>query len=155
MANILNVPHYPQETDGLCLPACIQMVLAYWGISIPQKELARRLGTRPHIGTPHRRITHLQFTGLTIHHAADGDLATLRDYLSRAIPLIVFVQTADLPYWNEHPSRHALVVIGMERNTITVIDPGTTSTPHTVPVGDFLLAWDEMDATYAIIARSL
>ena len=31
-SNFLNVPHYPQTDDGYCLPACVQMVLAYLGL---------------------------------------------------------------------------------------------------------------------------
>ncbi len=60
MANILNVPHRQQESDGLCLPACVQMVLAYLGEIHSQSALARKMGTRPNIGTPHRYITRLR-----------------------------------------------------------------------------------------------
>jgi len=51
MANVLNVPHFPQTTEGGCLPACAQMVLAYLGEEHSQAELVRKLGTRSHIGT--------------------------------------------------------------------------------------------------------
>ncbi|MCB0088080.1 MAG: C39 family peptidase [Caldilineaceae bacterium] len=32
MSSSLSVPHFPQQADGYCLPACVQMVMAYWGI---------------------------------------------------------------------------------------------------------------------------
>ncbi|MBE7469862.1 MAG: hypothetical protein DPW09_20670 [Anaerolineae bacterium] len=40
MSNSLPIPHRPQLADGYCLPACVQMVLAYWGIERDQAELA-------------------------------------------------------------------------------------------------------------------
>jgi len=32
--DLLQVPHRLQLSDGYCLPACVQMVLAYWGIGV-------------------------------------------------------------------------------------------------------------------------
>ncbi len=62
MANVLkiSVPHFPQQADGLCLPACTWMVLAYLDIPCTQADLAHRLGTRPHIGAPHSHIIRLR-----------------------------------------------------------------------------------------------
>lgn len=47
MPNILPAPYRPQETKVGCLPACIQMVLAYQGIVYSQAELSRLLETHP------------------------------------------------------------------------------------------------------------
>ncbi len=59
MANVLSVPHFRQESDGYCLPACAQMVLSYLGVVRSQADLARQLGARPNIGTPHSHLTRL------------------------------------------------------------------------------------------------
>jgi hypothetical protein len=131
------------------------MVLAYLGLSSSQASLGQRMGTRPHIGTPHRYITQLRTAEVDVLYAANGSLATLRTYLEHGLPIIVFVQTAELPYWQGHRARHALVVIGTEKNDISVIilDPYMPPDPIAVPQGDFLLAWEEMDATYAVLSR--
>lgn len=153
MANVLNVPHFPQTTDGLCLPACAQMVLTYLGVACSQSDLARQLGTRPNIGTPHSRIMGLRSLGVQVTYAAGGDLNTLRNHLEHNLPVIVFVQAAELPHWREHKSRHALVVIGIDENAITILDPAASSSPISIPPDDFMLAWDEADNTFAVIAR--
>jgi ABC-type bacteriocin/lantibiotic exporter with double-glycine peptidase domain len=154
VASVLKVPHFRQETDGLCPPACVQMVLAYWGLSHSQSELVQWLGTRPHIGTPHRHINRLRSAEIDVFYAADGSTETLHVYLERGLPVIVFVQVAELPHWQGHSARHALVVIGMEDTSVVVLDPAASPGPIRVPLDDFLLAWEEMDATYAVVSRS-
>ena len=37
----MNVPHFQQELDYSCLPACVRMVLAYYGDQRPEPELRR------------------------------------------------------------------------------------------------------------------
>lgn len=56
----LNPPlHFQQIGWGYCLPACVQMALAQFDISISQKELATLLGVRPGIGTSFSRVRRL------------------------------------------------------------------------------------------------
>lgn len=152
MANVLNVPHFPQAADGQCLPACVQMVLAYHGITRSQAELARRLGVRPNVGTPHSRIIEVTSFNVDVTYAAGGDF-TLREYLERELPAIVFVQAAELPHWRGHKPRHALVVVGMEGNAVFVLDPAALPGPLSIPADDLMLAWDETDNTFAVIAQ--
>ena len=52
MLKPLPVPHYRQLNDGCCLPAWVQMVLAYWNIERRQQALARQLHMVPDAGTP-------------------------------------------------------------------------------------------------------
>jgi predicted double-glycine peptidase len=37
--------------------------------------------------------------------------------------VITFVQTAELPYWREHTSRHTVLVVGMDEVAVLVLDP--------------------------------
>ena len=154
MANILNVPHRQQESDGLCLPACVQMVLAYLGETHSQSALARKMGTRTNIGTPHRYITRLRSDEIDVRYAAEGTKEVLQENVTRNLPVIVFVQTSEFPHWHGHFSRHAVVVVGITEADVWVLDPAAAPNPIRVPVGDFLLAWDEMDATYAIFQKA-
>ena len=48
---LLPAPHFRQSRDGACLPACVRVVLAYWGDLRDEAGLARQLGTKRH-GTP-------------------------------------------------------------------------------------------------------
>lgn len=45
--NSLPVPHRLQKQDGYCLPACVEMVLAYLGISASQEQFPRFPQTTP------------------------------------------------------------------------------------------------------------
>jgi len=127
------------------------MVLAYLGEEHSQAELVRKLGTRSHIGTPHRNINRLRSATIDVRYAAEGTVETLHAYLAQRLPVIVFVQTAELPYWNGRTSRHALVIVGETETVVWLLDPAMPSDPISVMWGDFLLAWEEMDATYAML----
>lgn len=152
MANDLSLPHFSQSNDGYCLPACAQMVLTYLGVACSQTDLVRQLGTYPRVGTPQANIERLRSFGLDVIYAAHGDAGTLLECIERRLPAIVFVQTSELPHWHGHVSRHAMVVVGMDNVAVRVLDPAMTPEPLTVPLGDFMLAWDEVDNTCAVIS---
>lgn len=42
----MNVPHFQQELDYSCLPACVRMVLAYYDDQRLESELRRLMKTR-------------------------------------------------------------------------------------------------------------
>jgi predicted double-glycine peptidase len=65
-------------------------------------------------------------------------------------PVIVFVRTSELPYW-DYGTDHALVVVGCDDDNIYVNDPNFAEAPISVPRGDFELAWLERDYYYALI----
>jgi len=153
VANVLNVSHFQQEAKAGCLPACVQMVLAYLGVSRSQDDLARSLDTRPYIGTIHSRITRLRSADLDVIYSANGTLDDLAAWLSRRVPVLAFVQMRELPYWHGRWSQHAIVVIGLNDITVHLLDPAAQAAVISVPVGHFLLAWGEMDYTYAVIVR--
>lgn len=47
----LNVPQSIQETSWWAGPACLQMILSYYGLSVSQSQLAAELGTTSNEGT--------------------------------------------------------------------------------------------------------
>lgn len=85
MSKPLAVPHYRQLRDGYCLPACAQMVLAYWGIERKQQVLAQQLQTMPDVGTPASRIRLLSSNVMQVTYQA-GSLIDLRDALAQKVP---------------------------------------------------------------------
>lgn len=147
----LSVPHHLQLADGLCLPACAQMVLAYWGIRRTQNRLARQLQTIPGAGTPGSRLYNLASRNLDIYYG-DGTLEELRTALTQAIPPITLVNTKHFPHW-QLETAHAVVVVAIDDNHVMVNDPGISQGQTLVTLGDFLLAWDEMANLYALIRK--
>lgn len=151
MSNILPVPHRSQLADGYCLPACVQMVLAYWGIERDQADLAKQLQLIAGAGTPGNRVRLLASDTLDVFYD-EGQLADLQSALTRGVPPIVLVHTGQLPYW-EHATAHAVVVLGMDETSVTVNDPGKAQAAIQVSLGDFELAWDEMANLYALLSK--
>ncbi len=152
MSNILKVPFCRQETDAGCLPACAQMILSYLGIAHSQAELARALGTHPLAGTPYSRITRLRSLGVEVTYQT-GDLDTVSHYLAQNTPVIAFVQLRELSYWGDRWAQHALVVVAIDEMSLQILDPAQDEQIISISRGDFMLAWDEMDNTYAVITK--
>jgi ABC-type bacteriocin/lantibiotic exporter with double-glycine peptidase domain len=154
MPNILAVPHRRQETNAGCLPACAQMILNYLGLDLSQTELARLMGTHPQAGTPYSRITRLRSNKINIAYQRASGLDDLAKWLERQLPVIAFVQMRELPHWQGHWSQHAVVVLGFDQIAVHVLDPAASAQVIAVPVNDFVLAWEEMDWAYAVIAKA-
>lgn len=152
MANVLSLPHHPQKADGYCLPACVQMVLAHLGVFRSQEQVARQLGTRPGLGTPHSNVVRLESPDLRVVYG-EGDLDMLRYHLERRAPVIVFVQAGEFPHWSGRTFRHAVVAVDLDDAFVYILDPASEADSIAVPQADFLLAWDEMDNTCAVITQ--
>jgi len=154
VARILNVAHSRQETETGCLTACAQMVLNYLGIQRSQDELARQMHSIPHVGTVGRNILNLQSPGLHVIYT-HGTLEHLQLWLAQEMPTIALVQTVELPYWGKIQARHAVVVVGLDEESVYLLDPARDPEIIAVSCGDFALAWEEwMDGRYAVIARA-
>jgi len=122
MATILPVPFHPQESDAGCVLACAQMMLAFLGIRRSQPELARVLGVDPLVGTPGPRLRRLNSPDLEVVYT-EGELSAVENWLEQRLPVMMFVQTAQLDYWEGLRSQHAIVVIGLDEKNATILDP--------------------------------
>lgn len=144
----LQVPHYKQSQEGLCLPACVRMVLAHLGRDMDEARLAQALKTRP-FGMPADNIRFLGKLGYTVLFER-GTESDLRRWLGQGLPCIVFLKTEALPYWKtEHA--HAVVLVGLSDDVAHVNDPAFDDAPQVIPLEHFLLAWSEFDYEYAVI----
>jgi len=150
---LLPVPHRTEAFVGGCLPACCQMALAFWGVSELQATIAVRIGHVEGAGTPARNITRLTGFGVEVEWHDDGTVDALRRAVIDGKVAIVFLRTGELPYW-DHDSPHALVVVGVEAETVYVNDPAFENAPIPVPLGDFELAWGEFGYQWATVRGS-
>jgi ABC-type bacteriocin/lantibiotic exporter with double-glycine peptidase domain len=124
------------------------MILAYFGREIDERSLADLLRTRA-IGTPADNIIRLESLGykVTLGRGIEFDLGR---FLKQRLPVIVFVKTQYLPYWDREDA-HALVLVGRDASQVYVNDPAFDSAPHAIPLDSLLLAWSEFDYKYAVI----
>lgn len=148
----LKVPHRKQIDTGYCLPACVQMVLAYWGIQRDQDSLAKQLGMIEGAGTPGSRLFLLVSSSLDVQYRTRGNINDLEEALRGSVPPIALVWTGQLSYWDSNVP-HAVVLIGTERGNFVVHDPAKSEEGILVSIPEFNLAWDEMDNIYALLKK--
>jgi ABC-type bacteriocin/lantibiotic exporter with double-glycine peptidase domain len=149
--HLLPIEHSPQEEDAGCLAACTQMILAGLNIHISQTELNQLFELSP-LGVPLSRLKRIEQYGLQVTIYRDGTLTDLITYLDQNIPLIIFVRTSQLFYWQED-TQHALVVQGYDDSLILVNDPAFPNAPQKSLADELMLAWDEFYNTYAKIIQ--
>jgi len=103
----MNVPHYRQELDYSCLPACVRMVLAFWGAQFTEGELRTWLKTRITGTSPASLMIRLPTIGFDAS-VFNASLKILHDFVESGQPAIVSVWTGPLSHWR-HAVTHALV----------------------------------------------
>jgi ABC-type bacteriocin/lantibiotic exporter with double-glycine peptidase domain len=144
---LLPVSHRQQRQQAECLAACAAMVLDYLQVPASYEQLVELLRIGP-AGAPFRNLRYLESLGLSVL-IEQGEIETLRSHLGRGSPVLAFVDTGQLPYWDEITG-HAVVVVGIEADLIYLNDPGFTEAPKVIPVAEFELAWLGLDQFYAI-----
>lgn len=125
------------------------MVLDYLQVPVSYERLVKLLQIGPG-GAPFRNLCYLESSlGLSVL-IEQGVIATLRLYLNRGLPLLTFVDTGQLPYWDE-ATGHAVVVVGIEADLIYLNDPAFAEAPRKIPVAEFELGWLDLGQFYATI----
>ena len=145
---LLPVSHRQQRQQADCLATCAAIVLDYLQVPNDYDRLCQLLKVR-HIGATFHNLKQLERLGVTVL-VDKGEETDLRTSVELGLPPIVFVKTAELPYWDEALG-HAVVVVGFEDNTIYLNDPAFPDAPKQAPVDEFLLAWIDADQFYALI----
>lgn len=144
----LTVPHFEQELPNSCVPACVRMVLAFYGNHQSESDLRSLLGTGAG-GTPPRALFQLSSLGFRTQ-IRTGSLPQIQHLLGSGIPPIVFLSTGSLPYWATKCD-HAAIVVGITDTEVLLSDPAFATAPQRVAHADFLQAWALNNHTYAAI----
>lgn len=135
----LEVPHFKQQHPHTCLPACVQMVLAYWGKTHNEEELAQAFATVPVWGTrPENVVAGLEKLGYHALWFQGATFERLLELLDHGWPIIVFVRAVDLPHGRI--GLHAIVAIGIEEGRLIYLDPAVDGEQH-MELGAFFEAW--------------
>ncbi len=149
---LLPILHLKQRSEGDCLAACAAMVLDNLGLTLSYPDLLELLKIRSY-GAPASNIRLVAQLGLSVTYSVT-DLSGLIQLLEQGLPVIAFLRTKDLPYW-QYNTDHAVVVTGYDSSArqLFVHDPYANEAPIGVSQGDFELAWSERDYHYATITR--
>lgn len=151
MSSILAVPHFQQSDEGYCLPACARMVLSYLGLERDETDLSQILGTKKY-GTPSFAIERLSSRDIEIVYQ-EWSVAELILMLDAGHPVIVFVRTVFLDYYQEDFA-HAVVIVGAVPNHHFVVqDPAQPTGPMELSWDGLLAAWSEFDYQGAVLKK--
>lgn len=105
-----------RQSPGMCGPACLKMVLEYYGIKMTEKKLAKLCGATVSHGVEAEPMLaaakKLGLKGFVKDHAT---ISELRKFLKKEIPVIVD--------WFSINDGHYSVVIGVGREYIYLEDP--------------------------------
>lgn len=145
---LVQVPHREQTQEADCLAACAAMVLEYFGEPVNYRSLLKLLAIGSY-GAPRRNIVRLSHLGLEVSYR-EANVSLLIEILSQSIPVIAFVDTAELHYWSSI-TNHAVVVVGFENDSVVLNDPALDEGAKRVPVAEFELAWLNADYACAVI----
>lgn len=125
------------------------MVLNYLGKPTGEDRLMSLLRVQPDLGAAASNIKRLVALGVAVTYTS-GTLDDLNHQLEQGLPCVAFVDTLHLGYWSE-ATRHAVVVVGIDDESIYLNDPFFAEAPQSVSHLEFELAWDEFDNAYAVI----
>jgi hypothetical protein len=128
------------------------MVLAFHGLNQPQADLANALGIDPEFGAPASRLTRLASIRLEVIYA-NGELDVVSRWIDRGLPVILFVQTTELAYWQGWRAQHAVVVMAIDDSAAIVFDPAfpATENPKHVARPELQLASDWLLNHFAVL----
>lgn len=127
------------------------MILAYLDIHQSEAEVSRTLGTKKY-GTPSFAVQNLANKRLQVIYQ-EWSVPELFSRLEQAQPLIAFVRTGFLDYYEEDFA-HALVIIGAEPDQLFwVHDPAQPAGPTQTAWDGLLAAWAEFDYHGAILLK--
>lgn len=151
MPDLLSVKPF-QETlhAGMCGPASLKMVLAYYGVEKTEAELAKLCGTDPSLGTTDEGIKKAaESLGFTVEIKNNSTFEDIQVWLDKKVPVIVNWFTRgriDYPE-SEVPDGHLSVVAGLDDEYIYLQDPEIGKL-RKISRDDFLRVWFDFKSIY-------
>ena len=105
-----------RQTPGLCGPASLKMVMDYYGLSVPEKEIARVAGSSRERGTSIKGLIRAaKHFGFKTIFKKDASLKDLEYFVDRKIPVIVD--------WFDKEEGHYSVVVDITKRKVVLMDP--------------------------------
>lgn len=127
------------------------MILAYYNASFNYSRVVQTLQIEPELGTPFSSIKKLERLGILVGYRENGSLETIHRLLTYGWPCIMSVDTGELAYW-QVSTGHAVVLAGMDSDSVYLHDPEMTEGPIQVTIDEFYLAWYEQLLSYAVLS---
>lgn len=95
---LLKIPHFKQELSNSCFPACVKMLLSYFGIQKSERDIRLLLKTKP-AGTNPLNVVRLREWDFEASFTF-SNLEELKSHLVQKKPPIVLLWSGKLNYWD-------------------------------------------------------
>ena len=151
MPSLLPVQPF-QETlhAGMCGPASLKMILAYYGVEKTEAELAQMCGTNPNLGTDCIGIKNAaERLGFTVEIQSNSTFDDIQKRLDKKVPVIINWFTRGRTDYDasEVPDGHLSVVVGLDKEHIYLQDPEIGAL-RKISRDDFLKVWFDFKGEY-------
>ena len=139
---MLNIFPFKQSDGSRCGPASIKMVLQYYGIDALEEEISQRCSLTYELGcTDFQMKKAIESYGLSCQIINNSSLEEIEYWLKHHMPVIVDWFTPGIsPQRGDMPNGHSSVVVGIDRDAITLIDPEDGSI-RSIQRDEFLRVW--------------
>jgi len=141
-----------QETlnNGYCGPACLKIVLGYYGVEKTEKELAKMAGWEKGLGVNDKGIKRAaEALGFKVKIKNNSSFTDIEKWLKRGVPVIVDWFTRgrnDYPD-SEMADGHSSVAAGLDNKFIYLQDP-EIGRIRKIKKSDFMRVWFDFRGEY-------
>jgi ABC-type bacteriocin/lantibiotic exporter with double-glycine peptidase domain len=147
----VKVPLCHQETPYSCGVACVQSLLAGYGIIYTQDVLAEHLKQKPIYGTDFRNIiTFMEMLGFQASFHTDMNIDQLKAFIDKGItPLLILQAWKDdeINYTYDWKDSHYVIACGYDQNRILFMDPWTLGYYTVIPNIKLSTRWHTLDSS--------
>lgn len=145
---MIHVPAFEQSNTSTCGPACLRMVLAYYGLEKTEKELAERCKHTFEKGCKTEDMKWAaESYGFSATVKSYASFEEIQECVNQRVPVIVDWFTGGVnPGMSDTPNGHSSVVVGLDEEKIHLLDPENGEIRHLTREA-FLRCWFDWAST--------
>lgn len=148
---MIKVPYHKQDFWFSCFPACIRMLLEYYGIKVKEIDLRKLFGTTPKRGTEWPKVVDkIRKYGVEFVYLRNQKFEKLVGLIKEGVPVVVSVDTLSLGDFSHRA--HTMLVVGVFNKKVVIHDPEKGSSIE-IDKDKFLKAWKERYCRIGYIKR--
>jgi ABC-type bacteriocin/lantibiotic exporter with double-glycine peptidase domain len=148
---LVRVPLCHQETPYTCGVACVQSLLAGYGIFYTQDILAEQLKQKPIYGTDYRRIlSFMELLGFQSSYHSEMNIDILKNWIKQGITPILLLQAwkdSEIDYSFDWKDSHYAIACGYDEERIVFMDPWILGNYVFIPNNRLLERWHGIDGS--------
>lgn len=145
----IKVPLCLQETPYTCGVACVQSILAGYGIIYHQDTLSEMLKQKPIYGTDFRNIINfMEMLGFQASFNIEMNISLLRELIDNGITPILIIQAwkdDEIDYIYDWKNSHYVIACGYDDNRIFFMDPWTLGNYTFITNNELMKRWHTID----------